>query len=267
MLGPVGKYFLVFKNGAQNVLTYRFNIFAWFVSESLSLLAMSYVWLSIYRQGGQIGSYSLRSLIAYFILAKLVNMVVVAGDASSVVADDINQGRLNNFILKPLSYFWFNFSRSLGNLAVSLAMYSLPLALAFIYFNSQLVFGKINLLFFLAFLVLANALNFVIFYILGLLTFYLESIIGPGFMMWLLVSLFSGRIVPLDILPPGFLAIANWLPFKYIIFVPLQAIGGKLGFAEMFLALSAGLAWLLALALVAKLFYQRGLIKYESYGI
>jgi ABC-2 type transport system permease protein len=113
---------------------------------------------------------------------------------------------------------------------------------------------------------MAVAINFLIFYMVGISTFYFGFVIGFNFIVSTIASLFSGNFIPLDILPPYLLNIANYLPFKFIVFVPISIITGKISLDNAPIILLSGFAWTIMLYLSAVILYKQGLKRYEAFG-
>lgn len=261
------KYWIVCQNGMQKVMVYRLNFFAWFLVEGLSFLVMTYLWLSIYKQGSQVGSYSLAALLAYFAITRVIGMAILSDDLMRQINEDINQGRLVNFLLKPISYSKKLISQNIGEIIIA-STYTLPIAIPLAYFfrnELELTFTRICL-FFIS-LIIAASIDFFFHYLIGVLTFYMENIFGIIYMTWNLTGIFSGRLVPLDLLPNIIQRVAEWLPFKYILFTPLSIITGRLTTISALRELSFGLIWIITLWYFGQLIFRKGLKRYEGYGI
>ncbi|NTW22153.1 ABC transporter permease [Candidatus Falkowbacteria bacterium] len=261
------KYWIVCQNGMQKVMVYRLNFFAWFFVEGLGFLVMAYIWLSIYKQGNQVGSYTLATLLCYFAISRVLGMVVTSDDMARQINEDISQGRLVNFLLKPISYSKKLFFQNTGEIIIA-AIYTLPVAIPVAYyFRDQLAFTATRILLFLIAIMIACFMDFFFNYLIGTLTFYSENIFGIIFLSWTITGIFSGRVVPIDLLP-GFLQhLADFLPFKYVLFIPLSIISGRIDPSAAVVELGFGLAWVIALWYAGRLIFNSGLKRYEGYGI
>lgn len=248
------------------MLAYRFNFFSWFAVEGLNVLVMCYIWLSVYSQGSAVGNYSLRGLISYFILSRIISMVVSDRSTSDTMQNDISQGRLTNYLLKPVIYPLSLYAKGLGETIASIIL-TIPVGLVFIYFLSDTINLSIERVgLFIISLALSSVIGFFIWFIVGLLSFYMENIFGVQFMFWLVLSVFSGRTVPLDILPETIQHVADILPFKYLLFIPLQIINGTVTTTNALHGLLIALIWLLVLIIISQIIYRSGLKKYEGQG-
>lgn len=264
------KYFITFKNSIQTNLAYRFNTLASFFSESITLVILLYLWASIYRQGGQIGTYSLAGLLTYFILSRFVALITLYDDTAKKMNEEIAEGGAINYFLKPINYLHNEFAYKLGTVSYRLALYSLISALILIFAQlislGRLYSGLPAVFYFLALLFIGITVNFLIFFIVGLLSFFLDYINGLNFMMFNLISLFSGNIIPLDLFPPYLASVSGFLPFKYLVFVPISVATGKIPLEEAPILLFSGILWVLGLYLGARAMLFFSFKKYEAYG-
>jgi ABC-2 type transport system permease protein len=82
------------------------------------------------------------------------------------------------------------------------------------------------------------------------------------------VSLFlSGRVAPLDLLPPGVARVASVLWFPYMIAFPVEVLTGGVTTTEAYLRGFAGqLAWLVVWWAAYRLVWWRGLRRYGAVG-
>lgn len=259
------KYWTVFKNSLQINLAYRSDVFAVFFSEFLSLTVLIYLWISIYHQGNQIGGYSLGALIGYFVLSKFITIVVDSVDMAWLIGDTIREGAILNYLTKPINFLYKNFFHYLGAVTCRLVIYFFILFLI-ILATKALLPTPITLFYFFVSLFIAIAINYLIDYLIGVSTFYFGFIMGLNFIMFGIISFFSGRVIPIDLLPAWLEAVANLLPFKYIIFLPIEIFSSKIDLLSTFWQLAGGFVWIIILFIFAKLLYANGLKKYEAYS-
>jgi ABC-2 type transport system permease protein len=104
------KYWHVVNIGIQNNLTYRFNFLARSVFGLIPLIAILYVWRTIYSGNGAgsvIGAYTLAEMISYYLLATLVDALTAVNEDDWQIAADIKDGNISQFLLKPVDYLTF----------------------------------------------------------------------------------------------------------------------------------------------------------------
>jgi len=261
------KYFFAFKNSVQNYIIYRFNTFAMFISESMVFLAFFYLWNSIYRQGGQIGNYDLQDIIFYYFAVNFVTLVIKGRDIAWEVGDEIRLGRITSILLQPISYSKYKFAQIMGGYFFRGVMYILIFSLVgiflFPYLQFQIDFSRGAL--FLASMGIGGVIYFLFFYIIGLTTFWFGLVRGFNFGFSMLVVFLEGSLVPLDLLPPVINKINYFLPFKYIMFVPVSIFTGRMD-AEINLFL-VPLVWIAGFYFLSKFIFKKGIKAYEGFGL
>lgn len=255
------KYWVIFKNSFQARLTYRADTFLMLFFEAFTLLFLIYLWFSVYSQGNQVGDYSLKGLIFYYIFINFITSSISAWSVSDQMAGIIGSGDISNYLIKPISLTLDMFFDNMGGLMQRfLIHFSLALGIILIYKP----FASYNLSYFAISLIVAVIINFLIFYIIGLTTFYFGVNFGFAFLVFNFTNFFSGSLVPLDILPKIFLSISNYLPFKFLAFIPISVLSGKLEWNYMYLL--GGCIWILVLFFISRILYKQGLKRHESYG-
>jgi ABC-2 type transport system permease protein len=235
-------------------------------SQLISLTVFVFLWKSIYSEGNQIGSYNLEALVTYYILSAMLGFVIQNVDVAWRVGDEIRLGNVTNFILKPVSYFWSTFwlvaGKSFFNLIVILIIL-LPVA-----FFNQNYLEKVVDLTKLTFFVISVGFSFtthiLIFYIIGLFTFWMGNARGLNFLVRMVMFFLAGNMIPLDVLPQTLININNYLPFRFIAWFPIAIWNGKIN--PEFSVFFPAIVWLAILGIVAFFMYKKGSQQYEGYG-
>jgi len=80
----------------------------------------------------------------------------------------------------------------------------------------------------------------------------------------MLFSLFGGRMLPLTLMPPVILFIANLLPYKYIFHIPVSILLSKS--SNMYLDIGLQFLYICILALIYQFVWIKGIQKYEAIG-
>jgi len=256
------KYWVIFKNRLQASFAYRINYLASFFAEGLSLVIMLYLWISIYHQGNKIGEYSLGSLIIYFIFTKYLNLTVRSYDVARYVGEMVRLGNFNNYLLKPLSFFGHTLSYHLGIVVNNLLIFTIIFYP--ILFWMDLNVTLLTFIYFIFSIILAFFINFLFFYSIGLSGLYFGYIAGFNFLMMGVNSFFSGSLIPIDLFPKYIININNFLPFKYIVYVPISIITNKFSQSEILINLLFALIWSIILWFIGYLIFKGGTKKYEA---
>lgn len=260
------KYLAVLRNSFQANLVYRFNFFFYFLAQFIAFGILFYIWTSIYYQGGEIGDYKLADMIFYYLGAIFIGVVVKGMDVAWFIGDEIRLGQLNAFLLSPIDYFWQKFYSFLGGLVfrglAATLLFGVGLYFLAEKFSFQFSFSRLVAFLFLVFF--SYLLNWLIFYIVGISTFWFGFVWALNYSMQTMANFLEGALIPLDLLPSWLNALNNFLPFKYIIFVPVSVFTGRLEITWSVFVIP--LIWVLLLYILARLLFKVGLKKYEGFG-
>ncbi len=87
------------------------------------------------------------------------------------------------------------------------------------------------------------------------------------FLFEMIYGLFSGEMIPLDILPPAVNQLNQFLPFKYLLYFPVSLFLGKVtAVREIIFGLGVSAAWLILFLWLYRRLRARSAKAYESYG-
>ncbi len=261
------KYYLIAKNTWDEMLTYRVNFSLWRVRMVIGLLINYFLWTSVMPDNGTLFGYSKDLMISYIVLAPLVYSLVFSSRTHEM-AENINNGDLSYFLLKPFGYFKYWFSRDLGDKAMNIAFCIAEFSL-FILILKPNIFLQTNpfyLLVFLLSLFMALTLHFFISCLLSMIGFWSPEVWAPRFIFYVLVSFFAGSMFPLDILPEPVFNFLKLLPFTYLQYFPLKIYLGQLSITEMLQGFAVTLIWIGIAYATLKLVWSKGLKMYTASG-
>lgn len=103
-------------------------------------------------------------------------------------------------------------------------------------------------------------------YYLGLLTLRYEEISTFLMIKDNLVSLVTGTIIPLALLPEGLTAFMRFFPFYYVTYLPSMLLTGRCG-EEAVRGVILLAAWCIFMELINRWTYQKYRLKYDGVGI
>ena len=260
-------YFRVFANTWGETLSYRLNFIMWRFRVVLQLLTMFFLWSAVIPKSSSLFGYSQAEMLTYILGTSLMTSIVLA-TRSSEIGDQINNGALSNFLIKPMSYIKYWFARDLGDKAMNLTFSVIEIAILIAIFHPPLVLQTNPM--FLGFTVLAALISMTMFfffnYLLGLFGFWSNEIWGPRFIFWILINFFAGSLFPLDILPASVFEVLKFLPFTYLLYFPLKIYLGSYGLYTILEGLLISLLWTGALYICVKIVWNKGLKMYGAQG-
>ena len=173
------KYRKTFEMGFQTALEYRVNFAISLISAAYPIFIQSFLWTAIYLNatGSVVYGFTYRQIIAYTFLAGLISRIVYTGFEYEIM-DDVKNGRFSKFLVQPVGYFPYRLASFFGGKLPGLAMILTVLVIVLLGLNAfwgvTLETGRL-LVFPLA-LALAMALNFLIYYCISAVAFWLVEI-------------------------------------------------------------------------------------------
>lgn len=268
MVAGLEKYRQAFLVGLQSNIVYRWN-FAVRGFFSLFHLAVVFIlWGAAFAGTEKIGGFDLRQTLTYFVTLLVLQFFVSAFNEDYQISEEIRNGLINQFLLKPINYFLYRFSIFVAARMVSGALIFIPLIVALPVIGSTLTFPLDGWRFAVGIpaLLLSAMIQFSIAYCFGLLTFWFLEIQGFVILSMAVESVLGGQIFPLDLLPDWIFRIAQFLPFYYQMYFPGAIFTGRieLPLALQGLVIQAG--WVIVLLLVNQLLWVRGLRRHTAVG-
>lgn len=259
------KYWTIFKLELQREMQYRFNFFISIFSNGFILVFFFYFWIKIYSEGNKIGGYDLKALLTYYFLVTIWTFLFFR-DTGWMISDEVREGKVNSFLLKPFSYIFNHLAKYFGGLVNGLVSYIPILTVFFIFLKKFLVCPNNwnQWIFFVLSFILAAFLYFLISYNLGLTSFWLGMIQSLVYGAQIIGEFLGGKYLPMDLFPNWLLKISNFLPFRYMIYEPISIFLNKAQFN--WLSLIVPLMWIVILSITACVVWKRGIRVYEAYG-
>jgi ABC-2 type transport system permease protein len=269
MLASLNKYRHAFLVGLQSNLVYRWN-FAVRGFFSLFHLAVVFIlWGAAYAGTPLIGGFALGQTITYFVVLIVIQFFSGAFNEDYQISEEIRNGLINQFLLKPINYFVYRFSIYLAARLVSGALVLIPLVIAFPILKDYLTFphDAWRLAVGLPAVALAGLIQFSIAYCFGMLTFWFLEIQGFVILSMAVESVLGGQMFPLDLLPARALNVAHYLPFYYQMYFPAAIFTGRINdpwFALHGLLIQS--CWVVALLSLNTFLWRRGLRRHTAVG-
>ena len=265
----LAKYCHVFLVGLQSGLIYRWN-FAIRAAFSLFPLAFVYIlWSAAYQGRTEIGGFPLYQTITYFLALLVLQFFIGAFNEDYLISEEIQNGLINQFLLKPLNYYGYRFTLFVSARLISGTLALIPLVLAYPLLTAYLAVPDDlgwRLAYGLPAAAMAAIIQFTIAYIFGLLTFWFLEIQSFVILSLALESILGGQIFPLDLLPETFFRVSQFLPYYYQMYFPAAIFTGRLYQAAATEGLFIQAFWVLALLALGQLLWRRGLRRHTAVG-
>lgn len=242
-------------------MAYRNRVLFGILQSIFALFAFVFVWKAL-KDAGLVQQASLESLVTYSVLATFINSVLPTELIARKFEMDIGSGDVSYKILRPLSISNIAIATSLGTLLSSFFISVLPVALSALLIQN-IIFPMDFLTLFVFFLLMV--LGIVISIQMDLLAGYLCFWIFQGryvrHFFEAITTAFSGRFVPLALLPAWFVTVSTWFPARFIYYDPIAVYSGLTPPVEYGAVLLRSLAWVGGLGLFLVILNHRAMKK------
>ena len=240
-------------------IVYRFGFLFTILGNVVYLGVAYYLWKSIYAYSDTIRGLTFNETFLYVGLGSAI-FILLKTYADWFIHYEIREGNIATYLTKPIDYQIYNLFANLGSLLMNLTAITVPTAFVLIFIFNVNIPPGIGLLLFPVSLLLAFLISFSIDYFVGLLGFYSESIWGVSMTKEIIVTVFSGALIPLQFFPDAMQRVLYWLPFQAIYHTPLMMITRPDQGLSVFLPmLLVQVAWAALLFFLARLFYNQAI--------
>lgn len=232
----------------------------------ISLLVMYFIWSAVFKGRTYFGNYTFSSMMTYMILVRFLHFVK-RSNVGREMAEEIKEGKLSIYLLRPVSYLRWWLSSFLADRIFESVLRMLML-FAFLYFFPKIFnFPGLNrFLTAIVFLAVSLFLNFLINILIAVLAFFVTDVRLFRSTVLMIFDFFAGSLVPIDLMPKFMKNIGNFLPFQFWVYFPIKIYQGSLSNGEIFRGLILCFVWIFILFLAARYLWRKGVKNYEAIG-
>jgi ABC-2 type transport system permease protein len=238
-------------------MVYRFGFLFTILGNIVYLGVAYYLWRSIYSHSDIINGLTFNETFLYVGLGSAI-FILLKTYADWYLHYEIREGIIAIYLTKPIDLQLYMLFANLGSLLMNLMAITLPTAIMLgLVFRVTIPFGM-GLFLFPFSLLLAFLISFSIDYFVGLMGFYSESVWGLSMTKEILISVFSGALIPIQFFPDAMQKILLWLPFQAIFHTPIMMLTRPNQGMDIILPmLAVQIFWALVLYFAARLFYNQ----------
>jgi ABC-2 type transport system permease protein len=262
-------YKQVFKLGLSKSLQYRANYHLGLVSIIFPLIMQIFLWKGMFAaaNGKLVFGYTFPEMLMYAFFACLLAKILSVNYVYEI-NEDIKNGGLAKYIVRPINYRLYTFFGYLGE-KVSIFLYSfvfilLVYVIGNIYSNGFI--SVVRFAIFILILCLSIILNFLIYYMVSGLGFWMKDASGVIFITNLVGNIISGGIFPLDIFPLYIQKLLKLLPFAYTNYFSTSILCGTITGKDIVIGLFMQLLWIVICQKIGKIIWKQGMKIYTAVG-
>ncbi len=264
-----GKYANCVRTGFRAALEYRANFFMSLAGAVAPVVIQTALWIVLYGDdpSASFFGFTFPQMVAYTVIAQLVSRLVRTGFEYDVNWE-IRSGSLDRYLVKPIGYFGYRLFSFVGDKMVQTVFMGLFLAAAVVVLTVALgftaTFASVSL--FVLALLVAFVLNFLIFWCVALVGFWLTEIGYLFEAVRIVIIAASGGVLPLAVFGPRISGVLALLPFRFTIQFPTEILSSRVAPGDVLPSFALALFWILALALVGQAVWARGIRRFAAVG-
>lgn len=259
-----GKYSTAYRLALSRALVFRSNL----VLGAVNVLIWFGTLILLYRSiGGTIGGYSTAELVTYILGTSLL-VATLFTNVMDQIADEIVEGDLINFLLRPINYFGYWIARALAIRSVLLVIATVEITfLARIFANDVIIQHNPTILLqtlvlFLGSIVLVTLFDF----IAATFSFWTERNFGARWLVTICMRFLSGAALPISIMPQWAQTIFYATPFPSLVSAPVESYLGRLDGSAFVLTLIVQWSWIAVSTIALTVLWKKGTKSYAAYG-
>lgn len=240
---------------------YRSHMILSLVIGPLAFILQFAIWQAVFQGRSTVGGFTLDRMIQYYAIITLMNYLTMDFAAWNLQML-VHTGGYLTFALRPLSHCFFAFSQKVGHRVLGFFLEFLPITLVFL-----LVF-RIDLVpkepgWFAVSLLLVFCMNFLLNYSLGIFGFWFVRTDGVRFIYSFVCNFVAGSVIPLSFFPEQVQNLLFFLPFQFIVYVPVRVFLGDYSLGSIHLPIPA----IVGIQAVAVLFMWLVTRVFNAFGI
>ncbi len=246
---------------------YRANMLMYSLYWLVSPVVYLAVWTTVANSQGSVNGLTANYFITYYLTLLIVDQIT-SDITIHILAYKIQDGTLASDLLRPAhpiltNTLVYNIAFKALSFIVLLPAWSI-LVLLFAPDYGMVTGG--SLLAAVPALVIGFTINFLLGATITCLAFWTTRVYAISEFFSALIVLFSGQFVPLQLMPPLIQHIAQFLPFQFFKYVPIEIILNRLTPAEIVMNYGVSLAWLLVMILVFRWTWKEGTKRFSAVG-
>lgn len=260
------KYFKLIKLSFIDRLAYREELFFSLFVGVLVFLGQYIFGSAVFYNRDLVGGFTLNQILFYYLFVRVVSEIVDS-KLSFRINDMTLDGTVSNLIIKPVLIKPFLLFQDLGSVLVDVIIK------IFFYIGFFLViFGNLNIrvtyipLFAIS-MVLSIIIGFNVVLLMGMMAFKIDNAKALIYTFRRIVLFLAGGVLPLSFFPSLFQTVLSYLPFKYMVDLPINILLSEIPVASIVDALIIQLIWGFGLWVFTSIMLQSAIKNNESVGI
>lgn len=202
-------------------LQFKINTLLVIFGSFVAAVVQYFLWNSVGSSTGE----NMEGITNYAVLAILFHLLMPMLQTATLISSKVVKGDIITWLIRPFDLLVISFFTQLGKTIFIFILQVIPLLLSYILiFQLDLE----NLVSSLPIFILSALLSFFIAfqfgYIIGVLSMFLINVRGIMTLLNGLMVILGGSVVPIAIYPEWLQVITTYMPFYYIMYLPLSLL-------------------------------------------
>jgi ABC-2 type transport system permease protein len=247
------------------MFAYRGAVMIWFFGLVISPLVSLMVWRSVANSSSDPGGMNAGDYSAYFIALLIVNSLTFMWQMWQIEWR-VRSGHYSPILLRPLHPIHEDIPGNISFKVLTLVpLVPIVLALSML-FDPNFNTSALDVISSIPAILLAFLLRFTVEWCVGLTAFWFTRASSIYALYWSISFLLTGNVAPLSLLPEWARVIATILPFRWMIYFPIQVLLGNLSLGEILTGLAVQVSWLAIAILAVRVGWIRAANRYSAVG-
>ncbi len=246
---------------------YRANLLMYLLYWLVSPIVYLAVWTTIANSQGSVKGMTANDFVTYYLTLLIVDQLT-SDITVHLLAYKIQDGTLSGELLRPVHPVLTN--TLVNNIAFKALVFIVlvPIWLVFVLlFRPDYSMVTVqSVLLAIPAMILGFGINFLLGATLTSLAFWTTRVFSITEFFFAMSTLFSGQFVPLQLMPSLIQKLADFLPFQFFIYFPVQLILGRVPPETLPWKFAFGLVWLGVCYVLFRIIWREGLKRFSSVG-
>jgi len=224
------------------------------------------LWMAVLKGMGtqELGGFGREYYLAYALWANFVGRVTINWMYEFIMLDDIDTGKVNSLLVRPISFYEFYLSQFIGyKMVTAVVSFMIPVTLCWV-FKAPMHLDRLPLMMalILFYLVFVHTLSFLV----ACMAFFMNKAYSLTGMKNLLLWVLTGELIPLDLYPEPLRGWMLHMPFAAGVYLPVGYVSGRVGADAVWQGFVSVAVGILVAGVLGHFLWRRGLRAYAGTG-
>jgi len=273
MLASMRVNWIILRTCIEERLVYRADFAFATLVRFLPIITQIFLWGAIFGVGTShasktLNSYTYQDMVAYYLLAMVGRAFSSMPGLATGIARDVRDGTIKKYLTQPVDLigylFWHRVAHKLVYYTIAIGPFALVFYLCRNYFSGWPDVFTVTA--FIVSLLMAFLIGFLLESIIGLVSFWFLEVSSLIFIYMMINYFLSGHMIPLDWLPEPLSNWVQYLPFKYLAYLPAAIMLQRYDHQQLINELCIEASWIVILLILNRIIFHRGVKQYGAFG-